>query len=389
LIKQFFKAVGPVARVQRGSEHLKRAQFPDHGGPADCLGGAAGAAHGEGQGGGVQRTVRAPAMKFAVLWLSAAAVLRAQSPAEELIEAGHWKQARTMVEARMRDAPNDPLEIYLMSQICFAFGDASAPMKLAEKALALDSGAAKYHRQVAEVTGVMAQHANVFQQLLLARRFKKEIDAALALDPRDIQSLRDLMEFYLLAPGIAGGNKAEALALAERIGHIDRAQGFSAEARLAEFDNDAGKKDAGNVEALLIKAAEAAPGKYKAQMELARFELVKEHRNPEAAEAAARAALRLDATRVDAYSALADVYASRGRWAELDSLLEKADTAVPDDWTPHYRAAEVMLRTAGNSAAALRNLRKYLAQEPEGNQPTAAQAREKVELARAESAKAQ
>jgi tetratricopeptide (TPR) repeat protein len=249
--------------------------------------------------------------------------------------------------------------------------------------LALDGGAAKYHRQVAEVTGVMAQHANVFQQLLLARRFKKEIDSAIALDPTDIQSLRDLMEFYLLAPGIAGGNKAEALAVAERIGRIDRAQGFRAEAWLAEFD-----KDTGNAEALLIKATEAAPGKYKAKIELAQFELAKEHPNPEAAEATAREAIQLDATRVDAYSALADIYASRGQWEELDGLLE-ADAAVPDDWTPHYRAAEAMLRTGRNPAAAQRNLRQYLAQEPEGNQPAAAQARQKLELARAESARAQ
>jgi tetratricopeptide (TPR) repeat protein len=219
-----------------------------------------------------------------------------------------------------------------------------------------------------------------FQQLLLARRFKKEIDAAIALDPQDTQSLRDLMEFYLLAPGIAGGKKIEAPAVAERIGPIDGAQGFSAEARLAEFDKDMGK-----AEALLRKAVEAAPAKYKAKIELAQFELGKEHRNLEAAEAAAREARQMDAARVDAYSALADVYASRGQWADLDGLLDEADAAVPDDWTPHYRAAEAMLRTGGNLAAAQRNLRKYLAQEPEGNQPTAAQAREKLELARTES----
>jgi hypothetical protein len=56
-------------------------------------------------------------MKSALLWLLATAALGAQSPAEELIEAGHWKRARAMVEARMREAPNDPLAIYLMSQI--------------------------------------------------------------------------------------------------------------------------------------------------------------------------------------------------------------------------------------------------------------------------------
>jgi predicted Zn-dependent protease len=323
-------------------------------------------------------------MKSALLLPAAAVALFAQSPAEDLIEAGHWKRARALVEARMREAPDDPLAIYLTSQIRFAFGDANTPLRLAEKALALDGGAARYHRQVAEVTGVMAQHASVFQQLLLARRFRKEIDAAIALDPRDIQALRDSMEFYLLAPGIAGGNKVEARAVAERIGRIDRAQGFSAEARLAEFN-----KDTGRAETLLRQAAEAAPGKYKSKMELAQFELAKEHRHPEAAEAAARKALQMDPTRVDAYSALADVYASRGQWAELDDLLAEADAAVPDDRAPHYRTAEAMQRTGRNPAAAQRNLRQYLAQEPEGNEPTAAQAREKLKLARSESTRPQ
>ena len=53
----------------------------------------------------------------------------------------------------------------------------------------------------------MAQHSNAFQQLFLARRFRKEIDTALSLDSHDTQALRDLMEFYLLAPGLAGGDR--------------------------------------------------------------------------------------------------------------------------------------------------------------------------------------
>jgi hypothetical protein len=122
-------------------------------------------------------------------------------------------------------------------------------------------------------------------------------------------------------------------------------------------------------------------------MELAQFDLAMEHRNPEAAEAAAREALQIDATRVEAYSALADVYASHAQWADLDGFLAKADAAVPDDWTPHYRAAEATLRTGSNLAAAQRNLRKYLAQEPEGDQPSTARAREK--LARTESSRSQ
>src|ERR1035437_6467695 len=157
-----------------------------------------------------------------LLILCAVAISRAeQSPAERLIEAGHWKRARTFVEARLREAPGDALSIFLLSQIRGAFGDrTSTPLALAEKAVALDGRTAKYHRQIAEVLGVTAQHAGTIQQLFLARRFRKEIDAALSLDPRDIQALGDLLEFYLLAPGIAGGDPRKAVEVAGRIAAI-------------------------------------------------------------------------------------------------------------------------------------------------------------------------
>src|ERR1035441_9158529 len=93
-----------------------------------------------------------------LLILCAVAISRAeQSPAERLIEAGHWKRARTFVEARLREAPGDALSNFLLSQIRGAFGDrTSTPLALAEKAVALDGRTAKYHRQVAEVLGVTA-----------------------------------------------------------------------------------------------------------------------------------------------------------------------------------------------------------------------------------------
>ena len=96
-----------------------------------------------------------------------------QSPAERLIEAGHWKRARTIVEGQIRVTPNDPSANFLLSQIRNAFGDQSAPLQLAERAVAWDGHTAKYHRQLAEVLGVMAQNANVIRQLFLARRFRR------------------------------------------------------------------------------------------------------------------------------------------------------------------------------------------------------------------------
>src|SRR6516165_5562626 len=102
-------------------------------------------------------------VKAALLLLAAAATVSAasgtdaQTPAERLIEAGHWKRARSLVEPEIRKRPRDALANFLMSQIRNAFGDQKTPLAFAEKAVALDPNTAKYHRQLAEVIGVTAQ----------------------------------------------------------------------------------------------------------------------------------------------------------------------------------------------------------------------------------------
>jgi tetratricopeptide (TPR) repeat protein len=310
-----------------------------------------------------------------LLLLCAVAVSRADpTPAERLIEAGHWKRARTIVEARLRKAPDDALATFLLSQVRSAFGDRSSPLALAEKAVALDGRTAKYRRQIAEAVGVAAQHAGAIQQLFLARRFRKEIDAALSCDPQDIQALGDLLEFYLLAPGIAGGEPRKAVEIASQIAAIDATEGLLARARIAAFH----KQVAGR-ETLLRQAAESQPPKYKARMALAQFYLEDGHTNLSAAAAQARLAIDLDPGRVTAYAVLAAHYADRGEWSELESALAAALREVPDDPVPYYRAAERLL--AADPVRAERYLRIYLAQEPEGNQPSAADAHWKLGLA--------
>jgi tetratricopeptide (TPR) repeat protein len=295
----------------------------------------------------------------------------AQTEAERLIEAGHWKQARTIVEARARQS-QDALTDFLLSQIHNAFGDHQSPLPLAEKAVALDGTVAKYHRQIAEVTGVMAQHAGLFQQLLLARRFRGEIDAALSLDPRDVQALRDLMEFYLLAPGIVGGDRNKAPATAIRIARVDPLEGYLAHARLAEAAGNPAHQ-----EAMLRKAVESGPSHYRARVALAGFLLG--HKNWQGASQQAEIAVKIDCQRVDGYTILAAAYAYLGRTGELESVLRAAEKQVSDDLSPYYRAAEALFVAGQDLDRAQRYFHRYLAAPPEGNAPTLSEAREKLE----------
>jgi tetratricopeptide (TPR) repeat protein len=292
-----------------------------------------------------------------------------QTLPEKLIEEGHWKKARTIVDSWIREKLKDPLANFLLSQVRGAFHDRQSPLELAETAVRLDGSVAKYHRQLAEVIGVTAQHASMLQQLFLARRFKKEIDTALAEDATDLQAMRDLMEYYLLAPGIAGGDRDKAQAVADRIERQSIPEGCMAKARLAEFDKQPGK-----VEGLLRRGAGAQPPNYRARAALAAFYLAPAHRNYDLAEQSAREALRIGPGRVEGYAVLATALASRANWSELEALLARAEGAVPDDLTPDYRAAEAILASGRDLPRAEALLRKYLAAEPEGNAPTLADA---------------
>ncbi len=302
---------------------------------------------------------------FALAMIGLASAYGQQLDAEKLIGTGHWKKARAIVDARIRQTPNDAQANFLLSQIRNAFGDYTTPHSLAEKAVALDAHVAKYHRQLAEVLGVEAQHAGPLKIVFLAHQFRGEIDTAISLDPSDIQAQRDLLEYYLLAPGIAGGDLQKAGGVAKHIGELDAAEGFLAQARLAAY-----RKQASQTEAILRCAVDAQPPSYRARVELAKFYLGGEHPNPDGAEVTAKELSRMDRGRVDSYLFLAQVYAQRGDWSSLDATLTEGAQQNPDDLAPYFRAAETLFRNGRDEVRARRYLAVYLEHEPEGNEPS-------------------
>jgi tetratricopeptide (TPR) repeat protein len=167
-------------------------------------------------------------------------------------------------------------------------------------------------------------------------------------------------------------HKAEPVA--RRITGIDPAQGYLAEVRIAQFD-----KQTGSIEELLRKAAETPPPRYDAHIRLAAF-YASSTSNRSAAEQQVQEALSLDPGRVDAYTLLAGIYADREAWGELEEILAQASRKDPDDWAPYYRAGDRLLASGRNLSSAERYLQRYLAQESEGNEPTASEAQRKLGL---------
>ena len=289
--------------------------------------------------------------------------------AEALIEAGHWKRGRAIVEPRFAANPSDAQAACLLSQIRLALGDLEGALKPAQQAVALDDGNSNYHFQLAQVYGEMADRASMFAAASLARKFKNEVDAALARDSKNLDALEALMQYSFQAPGLMGGDKGKAHAIAEKLVQLNPVRGYLAQAELAQE-----AKDIAKVEEWFLKAVQADPKDYEAQTALARFYTQPSHRNTEWAEKHAREAVQLDPARAKGYSILAKALALEQRWGELEAVLSTSERNVPDDLAPYFQAADVLLELGVDLKRGETYLRKYLAQEPEGEEPDAAHA---------------
>lgn len=292
--------------------------------------------------------------------------------AQQLIKQGHWKRARQAVEAAYAAKPNDPVVLWQMSRVKQVFGDLDASKSFAEKAVAA-APTADNHLQLADITGDLATKASMFKQLGMAGTVKKELAAALALDPSHVRAHYFQLQYYKEAPGIAGGSMDKAKAEAATIAKLDPAWGFIAQAEIASKE-----KRTDDIPELYHKAHDANPNQYETAVQWCNS-LAGQKKWPEA-EKCARDLQAVDPGRTSAYSILAFVYVNQLRWDDVDKLLAEAEKTVPDGLSPYF--------TAGNASTSVgaydrseRYLRKYMSQDPEPTAPKLSRAHWRLGLA--------
>lgn len=302
----------------------------------------------------------------------------AQSPAVDLAEHGHWKRLKALIEPRAAANPNDAEAQWLLSRVWLAFRDPERALAPAEKAVALDGKNGDYRWQLAQVVGELASNASIFKQLGLAKRFKREAEAVLAIDPKHTGAMTGLMEFYYRAPGIAGGDKKKAEAMPDQIMAINKVDGYIARVRLmGRMDPPA---TPAQIEQVWVRAVQADPSRYEPHVNLASIYSSGATPRWDLAEKEASIARKIDPDRTAPYSVLAAVYAAGERWAELDTILAEGEKKIPDNLSPYLRASGVLLTSGKDLARAERYARKYLGQEPEPNSTSHAVAHWRVGL---------
>ncbi len=296
-------------------------------------------------------------------------VLSAAAPdAEALMENGHWKRARVLAEAAFRAHPQDARSAYVLSRVRTQYGEIDDALKYAQLAVQLDPKNVDYHLQLAQAYGDEAQRASILRQFSWARKCRAEIEAALALDPKNIESLDAQMNWDLEAPGILGGDKKKASALAEEITRINPSRGYMEQAQILKKETG----DEGRAVFLYQKAVETDPRNYDALTSLLNYYLDPLHSNLSIAEKYAGQALRANPDRVEGYCFLVRIFVRLKRTNDVGDVLHSAEKAIPDNLAPYFFAGNEMLQQGSDLDRAASYFKKYLTQAPEPRWPSQA-----------------
>ena len=308
-----------------------------------------------------------------LLLLSSALAWPQQSAVDKLIAEEHYSRARPLVQAALEKHPQDVNALVALSTIQWSFGELDAAMATAERAVLAAEGSAAAHAQLLNILGAKLASSKVssFEKIGLARRFRREADRTLQLDPNCLYAYEALARFYWYAPAFAGGGKARARQSLARLMQLDAVRGYALQAEL-----DATAPNPTAVQADWQQAVAVDPHSYAAKIGLASSLLAAGGDRLPAAEAQAEKALALNPSRIASYRLLAAVYVATARWDSLDANLKSARDAVPDDLGAEFTAAQTILERNIESqwARAEQFLRNYLTQPSEGLAPTLAMA---------------
>lgn len=260
---------------------------------------------------------------FVLLALSTPQAARANdlSGVQQQFEAGNYSNAINTLRALVSQSPGNAADHFWLGRCYYEVRDYTNAVSELEKATELDPNSSVYHDWLGRGYGEEAARQKSF---LLARRVKKEFQAAVQANGSNIDARRDLEEYLLQAPWIVGGSKDDALAQVNAIAQVDPVDGHLAK---ADYETALGKAD-------------SAVAEYNA-------------------------ALALKPQSIEPYLEVANYYGLQGNGTELTSLVEQAAQVSPKDARlPFYQGVAHILGGT-DFPLAEENLKSYIASSPE------------------------
>jgi tetratricopeptide (TPR) repeat protein len=107
-----------------------------------------------------------------------------------------------------------------------------------EEAVKLDAENSIDHLWLGRALGQKAAHAVFISAFSLAKRSRAEFEEAVKLDPRNVEAMSDLGNFYRQAPAVVGGGIDKAQQLAAQLEKVDAASAHLLRSQIAEQQKD-------------------------------------------------------------------------------------------------------------------------------------------------------
>ncbi len=257
--------------------------------------------------------------------------------ARKLYDSTEFEQSLKVLQS----APQKDAEVWeLIGRNHYMLTDYHRASEALEKAFAADPNNSRIALWLGRAFGRRAETSSVFTAPKHASKARQYFEKAVELNPKNLEALSDLLEYYLEAPGFLGGGFDKAQVVATNMSAIDPAEGYWAKAKLAEK-----RKEFRSAEEQLRRAVEVSPQAVGRVLDLARF------------------------------------LAKQGRFLEANQSVAKAEKAHPNEPKVIYTRAEVLIQEKKDLQVAKDLLKKYMTLKLSPEDPSRADARKLLKMA--------
>lgn len=266
-------------------------------------------------------------------------------------------EAQAVLERIIQAEPRNAEAMALLGETHLRLRNAPKAQECADKALKLDPTRAATHCLRANALGAQIGQASLFKKMSMANDIRREYEKALHLDPRNREAREGIMQFYLQAPGIAGGGVDKAAGFAQQTVGVDPALGHSLKAMLHQS-----KKDLGAAQAEYRLAIAADPRYVPAYNAVGYVEL--EMKQTDLALDHFRKQVVLEPENANSYDSLGDGLLAKGQVDEAIAAYRRATVLDPGFSVPFYHLGKALERK-GQGAEAVAQYRRAAGLHPE------------------------
>lgn len=307
--------------------------------------------------------MRAPRAAVVATLLLLTTPLVAQTALDEavaLFEKRQYAEAAAQLAGVVAAEPgNARAHAYYGMALANAKGDLDGAVAQLEKAVSLDPASSRYQVWLGSIYSSKAGQSGLFKAASLAGKAKAAFEKAVELDPKSVEAHQALLQYYLFAPGIAGGSVAKARDQAAAIGALDAHRGHLAGARIAEYEKDWPAAEKAYRDALALQ-----PDRGLTHNALG-YALLRQQRTGDAV-AEFRRYVELSPDDANAHDSLGEGLLAAGKTEEAAASYRRA-TELDPKFSPSVWGLGDCLDRLGRKDDAAAQYRRYLELAPKGS----------------------